>query len=392
MKRFRTVLFWCHLVVGVGVAAIVLFMSVTGVLLTYERQMIDWADTHGLDATPPTSEAVRLDVSDLLQRMAEADQRQGLDPGSPSALTWRADPDAPVAVAYGRDWTRFANAYTGAVLGEGDPGIRAFFDTVTGWHRWLGAGDDGRRVGRAITGACNLGFLFLVVSGVFLWWPRNWTRKALRNVTWFRRGLSPKARDFNWHNVIGLWSVVPLVVIVGSGVVISYPWASDLVYTVVGEEASAGRGQPDPPGGGVAPEVPDSTQADATLDVLVARADARQPGWRRLTLQVPADADSTVTLDLDRGTGGQPQHRAQLVVDRRTGTEIAWEPFAAETAGRRARAILRFAHTGEVLGLVGQTVAGLVSLGAALLVWTGLALSWRRFRAWRRRRRRLASA
>ena len=43
---------------------------------------------------------------------------------------------------------------------------------------------------------------------------------------------------------------------------------------------------------------------------------------------------------------------------------------------------MRFAHTGEVLGLTGQTVAGLVSAGAVVMVWTGLALSWRRFRAW----------
>ena len=91
MKRFRTVLFWCHLVVGVGVAAIVLIMSVTGVLLTYERQMIDWADTRGLDAAPPTPEAPLLDAGDLLQRIAEADQRQGLDPASPSALTLLID-------------------------------------------------------------------------------------------------------------------------------------------------------------------------------------------------------------------------------------------------------------------------------------------------------------
>jgi len=53
---------------------------------------------------------------------------------------------------------------------------------------------------------------------------------------------------------------------------------------------------------------------------------------------------------------------------------------------------LRFAHTGEVLGLPGQTVAGLVSLGAAVLVWTGLALAWRRFRAWRGRRVPVAAA
>ncbi|HJO17620.1 MAG TPA: hypothetical protein QGH09_05425 [Vicinamibacterales bacterium] len=40
---------------------------------------------------------------------------------------------------------------------------------------------------------------------------------------------------------------------------------------------------------------------------------------------------------------------------------------------------LRYAHTDEVYGIVGQTVAGLASLAGGILVWTALALSWRRF-------------
>jgi uncharacterized iron-regulated membrane protein len=50
------------------------------------------------------------------------------------------------------------------------------------------------------------------------------------------------------------------------------------------------------------------------------------------------------------------------------------------------RSVLRFAHTGEILGLSGQTIAGLVSAGGALLVYTGISLALRRFFAWIRRR------
>jgi hypothetical protein len=46
---------------------------------------------------------------------------------------------------------------------------------------------------------------------------------------------------------------------------------------------------------------------------------------------------------------------------------------------------MRFTHTGEVLGFWGQTLAGIVSLGASVLVVTGLLLSLRRLLAWRRR-------
>ncbi|CAN5799823.1 hypothetical protein BH23GEM5_BH23GEM5_06000 [soil metagenome] len=49
MKLFRTVLFWCHLSVGVLAGVVVLVMSVTGVLLTYQRQITAWADVRGVD-------------------------------------------------------------------------------------------------------------------------------------------------------------------------------------------------------------------------------------------------------------------------------------------------------------------------------------------------------
>jgi uncharacterized iron-regulated membrane protein len=105
-------------------------------------------------------------------------------------------------------------------------------------------------------------------------------------------------------------------------------------------------------------------------------------------MTMPKSADAPVVFNIDRGTGGQPQKRASLTLDRATGAEVKWEPFAAGTLGRRMRSVLRFAHTGEVLGILGQTIAGLVSLGAAVLVYTGLSLSLRRLRAWRGRRTR----
>jgi uncharacterized iron-regulated membrane protein len=46
----------------------------------------------------------------------------------------------------------------------------------------------------------------------------------------------------------------------------------------------------------------------------------------------------------------------------------------------------RFIHTGEAGGILGQTLAALVSAGAAVLVYTGLLLAWRRWRSWRTRK------
>jgi uncharacterized iron-regulated membrane protein len=99
-------------------------------------------------------------------------------------------------------------------------------------------------------------------------------------------------------------------------------------------------------------------------------------------MRVPAAADATVAVTIDSGTGGQPQRRGQLTLDRATGAVVKWEPFSSSSPGRRLRAYLRFPHTGEAFGLAGQTIAALASLGAVVLGYTGLSLAVRRLRAW----------
>jgi uncharacterized iron-regulated membrane protein len=392
MKLFRKVIFWCHLAAGVTAGLVVLMMSVTGVLLTYEKQIIYWADTRGYQASPPSPSAQRLSVETLLAKAREVRPN-----ATPSTVTLRSDSSAPAEVGFGREGNLFINSYTGQVLGEGSTGVRAFFRGVTDWHRWLGASGEGtgRSIGRAITGAANFIFLFIVISGFYLWWPRKWTRRLLRNVTWFRRKLPGRARDFNWHNVIGFWSAIPLFIIVLSGVVISYPWAGNLVYRVFGESPPAPRSAPGQPQAVTNPqprvgaerrsEGQPAATAMSGLDAQWARAEQQLAGWRSISLRLPTAADATVSFTIDTGNGGQPQKRAQLTLDRKTGDVVRWEPFNSLTAGRRARSWLRFAHTGEAAGIVGQTIAGLVSAGGAVLVWTGLSLSWRRFRLWRAR-------
>lgn len=374
VKIFRNLLFWCHLATGVAVGVVVLIMSVTGALLTYQRQMQWWADTRGMEAGPPTVDATRLPTGEVVMRVAAEVGEE------PTSVTRYADANAPLAIAFGRGHTVYASAYTGAVLGEGAQGMRNFFRVVVSWHRWLGQTGEGRDAGRAVTGAANLGFLFLVLSGLYLWWPRNWSRRAVRNVVFFRRGLSAKARDFNWHNVIGFWSAVPLAIVVASAVMISYSWGTDLVYRIAGDAPPERGGRSAP-----AEEAPVEVGGDPffRFDQLQEFASTERPGWQRISADIPENSAAPISFGIDAGSGGEPQKRSTVVLSR-DGEVVSRETFADGSPGRRLRSILRFAHTGEVLGLFGQTIAGLASLGGAFLVWTGISLSLRRFRNWRR--------
>jgi uncharacterized iron-regulated membrane protein len=385
VNRLRKVIFWCHLAAGVSAGVIILIMSVTGVLLAYERQLTRWADMRDYKVAPPAtpaSSATRLPLEALVARAREGQA------AAPASVTLYNDANAPAVVAFAGGRNLYVDPYTGEPFGEGAPRVRAFFRTVTDWHRWLGAGTERRAAGRALTGAANLVFLFIVASGFYLWWPRKWTRAQFRNVAWFRRGLSGKARDFNWHNTVGIWMLVPLFVVVLSAVVISYTWASNLVYRVAGEAPPA---QPQRGASGGAPGNAGQAQPGAAaslegIDRLWARAEQQVEGWRSISMRVPDAPNAPVVFSIDRGDGGQPQKRAQLTLNRATGEVVRWEPYSSYTTGRRLRSWLRFAHTGEVYGVAGQTVAALASAAGALLVYTGLALAWRRLRAWRQRR------
>ena len=122
------------------------------------------------------------------------------------------------------------------------------------------------------------------------------------------------------------------------------------------------------------------------LNTLLSRAEQQVEGWRTINVRIPESSRAPMVFAIDQGDGGQPQLRSTLTLDRASGDVVSYEAFEGQSLGRRLRSISRFAHTGEVLGIPGQTIAGLATGGGAVLVWTGLALAWRRWRAWMKRR------
>ena len=118
----RRFLFWIHLTAGSVAGLVILVMSVTGVLLAYKHQIINWAD-RGFQSQPAVG-AQRLPVDDLLAKLQSA---QG---GLPSGITIRPGSAAPVTFDLGRERTLFVDPYTGQLLGEESPRLRAFS------HKW----------------------------------------------------------------------------------------------------------------------------------------------------------------------------------------------------------------------------------------------------------------
>jgi uncharacterized iron-regulated membrane protein len=374
----RRFFFWCHLIAGCATGIVILLMSLTGVLLAFERQML--ASAARSQQPPVQAGATPRPFEELIANALKGGMPEPAsilmyrDPAQP--LEFRSDPQSVLV-----------DRYTGRNLGESAPRLHAFFQSVLALHRWLGMAGEHRGTGKAITGACNFAFFFLLLSGIYLWWPRKWTRRHLRPVTLYRSRVRGRARDVNWHTVTGFWCAIPLLVVVGTGIVMSYSWANALLYKMTGGEVPAGRERRESAVRKFATGPADPRANLEGLTTALASAERQVPNWQTILLQMPRDARRPFVLSVDSGNGGRPDLRSELVVDR-AGNVRRDSTFAGYTLGRRLRSWVRFFHTGEAGGLVGQAIAALASFGGVLLAFTGLALAIRRFDFWRRRKRR----
>ena len=116
------------------------------------------------------------------------------------------------------------------------------------------------------------------------------------------------------------------------------------------------------------------------IDAAWLAAQSQIPAWRTMTTRL-ADVTDSAGRNHGRRRLRRPAAAAHDVHDRSRQATVVEDAktFQSFSAGRRLRSWLRFAHTGEIYGSAGQTIAGLVSAGGAVLVYTGIALALQPF-------------
>jgi len=370
---FRRLLFWLHLVTGLTVGLVVAFLAITGSIMAFQAQMIDWAERDFRISSPQEQPCVA--VSTVLEKAADFEH------GEPMSLTLYSDRSRPAEVAFGGSGVVLMNGCDASVIGHGANGLRRFFDATRDLHRWVALNGVRHETLRHIKNGAVVAFLFLLLSGLVIWFPRKMTWQHLRPAVWFRSDLKGRAREWNWHNVFGFWMSLPLIAIALSGIIMAYPWANAMLFRMAGdtpppERVEANGKRPKPLG----------LDQFGTLDAAIEKAVAQDSKWKVIAMRLPAAKDPNVTFSIDESGGSRPQFRGQLVISRKTGEVVRWEQFSQFTRGRRWRVYARFLHTGEAFGILGRSVALLAMLSALMLVWTGVSLSLRRFASWRKRR------
>lgn len=431
MKQFRKILFWVHLIIGLVAGGIIAITVLTGASMAFEKQVTAWMESDVRKVTPPAADAPRLTLKELTDKVREVQPE-----ARPVSVVVAADPTEPVIFNLGRTNTVYANPYTGEVKAQGAPKTRAFFALMLKWHRWLGAeapaqgGPNAqanavpkvatenavpelkpmtaREIGSTIMGSAATVFMLLSISGLYLWWPRSWTWKNLKAVVVPSTQGGGKARDWNWHNAFGFWASPVIIVMSFTGVVIAFHAVGDFIYKrPEGAAAQALQATVSMPEPGTRP---------AGHDVLLASVQKEIPNWETIIIrsnnqrQRPAGAAQRPAGEggktegggerpaRSEGAGSNPPQAVQVVVEP-TGAnllpfQLQLDPFTGDVLRKEAisdmglrrgfRTLNRTLHTGEAFGLVGQSIAFLACVSGMILVYTGFALAFRRWRNWRK--------
>jgi uncharacterized iron-regulated membrane protein len=371
----RKVFFWIHLVAGIGAAVPLVAMAVTGILLAFEHQIVAFDQRGSVRVAP--SPGSRLSLDTLAWRAL------GPDASKATMVAVQADPLRTIEFRRGKDGAVRVDPMTGNVVWRSGA-LQSGFALVERLHRWLGS----RETGGKVTGVAVLLCLVLSVSGLVLWWPRKVA--ALRHVLWPRRGLRGKARDWQWHNAVGVLALPCFAVLSLTGTVMAWPWAEAALYAVAGSEAPRREARMASPGsrpagperaGDAARKPTGRTGAETGVsdkkwqDWLDSALIHAPEGWSTVTLRAPdkpgRGAQAMFRLDIPHASSGG------TVSLRADGSFESWKP-ARTDAGTKLRFLVKPLHTGELFGLPGQIAMALASLGVLVLVWTGLALGWRR--------------
>lgn len=291
----------------------------------------------------------------------------------------------------------FVNPYTGEVLGELDPN-GTLYNTTLRIHGTLLLGDVGDYL---IEIAAGFAFL-LVISGLYMWWPRD--GKRWREALWPEGGLGRGRRFWrNLHVQIGSWTSVVLVFFLLSGLTWTLVWGARFTQawsTLPGEQFQAPlsaathsslnmSAHHEVPWGVEQTPLPESGSAAGTPAIDAARGVdldsvvrfAYDTGFTQFRLAIPnLDTDVwTLAAVTQSGDISDPRGDRIVHIDRETGNVLADISFQDYSFLGKIMAVSIPVHQGD-LGVLNLIINGLFCGLFIVLAWSGVRMWWQRRR------------
>lgn len=227
-KIFRKI----HLWLSVPFGLIITLVCFSGAMLVFENEVNEWfrRDLYYVETVKESP----LPMNKLLEKVATTLP----DSVSVTGVSISSDPGRAyqVSLSKPRRASLYVDQYTGEVKGKSERS--GFFMFMFRMHRWLldsmNPGNEGIFWGKMIVGVSTLLLVFVLISGIVIWWPR--TRKALKNSLKITATKGWRRFWYDLHVAGGMYALIFLLAMALTGLTWSFPWYRTAFYKVFGVE------------------------------------------------------------------------------------------------------------------------------------------------------------
>ena len=232
-KIFRNIHLWLSVPFGI----LITLICFSGAALVFEKEVMELC--HRELYFVKKVEAAPLPMEQLMTKVAATLP----DSVSVTGVNISSDPERAyqVTLSKPRRASMYVDQYTGEITGKYE---RApFFNFMFRMHRWLldsMTQDGGIFWGKMIVGTSTLMFVFVLISGVDVWWPR--TRKVLKNSLKIVANKGWRRFWYDLHVAGGMYALVFLLAMALTGLTWSFQWYRTGFYKTFGVEVQPSMG------------------------------------------------------------------------------------------------------------------------------------------------------
>ncbi|WP_298104423.1 PepSY-associated TM helix domain-containing protein [uncultured Campylobacter sp.] len=374
LKRNK-ILFNVHLVLSIVFSIPLLIIGITGAILSYQHELEALINA-GSKKVEKTGEMQS--VEKILQSFSEQTGAK-----QPVRLVVPKSDDEAFVIYANRNDAYLVDPYTAQIIGK-DRGT-SFVLTVMALHRNLGLALSGNKtaaeVGKQIVGASVVAMILLVISGVWLHFPR--LRRKFIEAIRPNFKLKKYALFYNLHTSLGSLSVVIYLLICLTGLNWSYSWYNDAVMKLFVSSQN----------------LPQASAPKAAASKDHAAAPAKEESKKPATYKF---SDAQRAYEIFRSSGIEyKEFTLMLAAGDKIGVRY-YEPDAPATARPKGASVKlnegKIAqqkqtegitvgefkdanyqlHTGYFFGLAGKILWSLVSLCMALFIFSGFYMTVKR--------------
>lgn len=367
-----------HLWFGLSVGIIVFIVSLTGTLYIFKDEVQNLLRKDAIYV--PTSAQKPLPINILREKVSlELNEKFPL-----SSVEISLDKGKSYRFLYyeknKKGWNYFqevlinkqvyVNQYTGQILAVYNEKYD-FFNILKYIHWGLLLNSDW---GKYVVGIPTVLFIFMLITGIILWWPKN--KNARKGRFWFRweNVKTWKRKNYDLHNILGFYASFIALLMSVTGIYFAYPYVKNAFhYTLSGSIDLPKEKQL---------KSPDSLMAKRS-DIFDITAQQTEKLYANASsYRISLNGKNKKGKDLKSlpitiyGQEGKFSERSILTFDKYSGKLLANKPHQQLSNAEKYANANYDIHTGSYFGLFGKIIWFISGLICTSLPVTGFLIWW----------------